>query len=77
MAVQRHRGRYLWLVACSALIIGGFIGLGMLRGLPLLVALLSGNVAALSAFSVALLFNLGFWVYLVLAVSTAYARLRV
>ena len=77
IAVQRRRGRYLWLVACSALIIGGLIGLGMFRGVPFLLALLSGNFAALSALTVALLFNLGFWVYLALAVSTAYARLRV
>ncbi len=76
-AVQRHRGRYLWLVACGALIIGGFIGLVGLSLLPLLFALLGGQVGLLARFSGALLLNLGFWVYLALAVSTAYARLRV
>jgi hypothetical protein len=76
-AVQRHRGRYLWVVACAALVVGGMMGLVALRGLSLLAALLAGNIAVLSALSLSLLFNLGFWVYLALAVSTAYARLRV
>ena len=76
-SIQRHRGRYLWLVGCAALVVGGLIGLVGLAWLPLLIALLGGQLGLLARFGGALLFNLGFWIYLVLAVSTAYARLRV
>lgn len=74
---QRHRGRYLWLIACATIVIGGFFGLVGLAWLPLLATLMRGNLPLLSRFGLGLLFNLGFWIYLALAVSTAYARLRV
>ena len=76
-AVQRHRGRYLWMIACAALIVGSFLGLLGLTWLPLLAALLTGQLGLLGRFGGAFLLNLGFWVYLALAVSTVYARLRV
>ncbi len=73
-AVKKHRGQYLWLIATIAIIVGGLIGLA---GLPLLAALGAGRTALLARVGPALLFNLGFWIYAALAVSTAYARLRV
>jgi hypothetical protein len=76
-AIQRHRGRHLWLVACGAIVIGGILGLVAPASLPLLATILSGNIQLVSRFGLALVFNLGFWIYLALAVSTAYARLRV
>ncbi len=74
-AVRRHRGQYLWLVGCAVVIVGGLIGLT--GGLPLL--LLQGRVpfGLLAPLAGRALFNLGFWIYAALAVSTVYARLRV
>lgn len=76
-ATQKHRGRYLWLVACGAIVVGGFVGLAGLGLVPLAALILRGNLPLLSRFGVGLVFNLGFWIYIALAVSTAYARLRV
>jgi hypothetical protein len=64
-------------VAAIAIVVGSFIGPIGLAALPLLLAFLSGQIAVLGRFSGLLLLNLGFWIYLALAVSTAYARLRV
>ncbi len=76
-AVQRHRGRYIWLIACAVIIVGGFIGVLGLTWLPLLAAFLTGQLGLLTRFGGSFLLNIGFWIYLALAVSTAYARLRV
>jgi hypothetical protein len=76
-AIQRHRGRYLWTVACGAIVIGGFAGLVAPASLGLLATVLAGNIELLSRFGLGLLLNLGFWIYIALAVTTAYARLRV
>ncbi len=76
-ATQKRRGRYLWLIACGAIVVGGVVGLLGLAWLPLLATILTGNIRLLSNFGLGLLFNLGFLIYLALAVSTAYARLRV
>jgi hypothetical protein len=76
-ATRKHRGRYIWLIACAAIVVGGLVGLFGLTWLPLLATILTGNIGALSRFGLGLVFNLGFWIYLALAVSTAYARLRV
>ncbi len=73
-AVQRHRGRYLWLVACAAIILGGLAGI---FGLPLFSVLGSGRLALLVPLTAALVFNFGFWIYVALAVTTAYSRLRI
>ncbi len=80
-AIQKHRGRYIWLVACATLIVGSAMGAGLF---PLITALASGR--DMSAFirspllfpSLALpsLFNIGFVLYIALAISTVYARLR-
>ncbi len=80
-SAQKHRGRYLWLLACGTVIVGGVIGAVLF---PLLVAgprglsmarLLSGGLALPFA-AVGALFNLGFLIYVVLAVGTVYSRLR-
>lgn len=77
-AIQRRRAKYIWLVACATVVLGAFLVAG---ALPLLLAwraigtpnfmriLASGGL--FGAF-----FNLGLWIYLVLAVSTVYAWLK-
>ena len=76
-ATSKRRGRYLWLIACGAIVIGGLVGLVAPAFLPLLATIITGNISLLSRFGLGLVLNLGFWIYLALAVSTAYARLRV
>jgi hypothetical protein len=76
-AIQRHRGRYLWVVGCGAIVIGGVVGLFAPASVPLLVTVLTGNIRLLSQVGLGLLLNIGFWIYVTLAVTTAYARLRV
>jgi hypothetical protein len=76
-AIQRRRAKYIWLIACATVIVGAFLVAG---ALPLLIALMSigspnfgrGLAGLFGGF-----FNIGLWIYLVLAVSTVYARLRV
>lgn len=76
-AVGRRRGRYLWLVVCGAIVLGAlpFVAPSLLG---LLLALLSGADATLAVASLGFsLLRLGFMVlYVVLAVATAYSRLR-
>ncbi|MBI4787997.1 MAG: hypothetical protein HY782_13245 [Chloroflexi bacterium] len=67
--VRRHRGRYIALIACAMVVIGGFINIG---GPTILLALLTGQFG----FATRGLLNIGFWIYLVLATGTVYARLR-
>ncbi len=76
-AIGRRRGRYIWLVGCAAVVIGGLAGGVGLNALALLVALLGGQMALVARIGGAILLNIGFWIYLVLAVGTTYARLRV
>ncbi len=76
-AIGRRRGRYVWLVGCVTIAIGGLVGAVGLNWLPLLLAVLSGQIGFLARVGGAVFLNLGFWIYLVLAVSTTYARLRV
>ncbi len=75
-SVQKRRGRYLALVAAIAIVLGGLFGLFGLAWLPLLASLLTGRLALAARVGGNLLFNIGFWVYLVFAVGTAYSRLR-
>lgn len=79
-SVRKHRGRYLWLVGCAAVILGGIFGAGLF---PLLASgggigllRLLENPLALPFFVGRALFNIGFLIYIVLAVGTVYARLR-
>ena len=78
--IQKRRGRYLWLVGCLSVVVGGLIGAGFL---PLIGFLFSGRVADLGALLLALpllgiraILNIGFLIYMVLGVGTVYARLR-
>ncbi len=69
LVIRKRRGRYLWLVAVAAVVIGALVSVG---GLPLLTALSTGR----AAFALRGFMNFGFLIYLVLASSTVYARLR-
>jgi hypothetical protein len=77
-AIQRRRAKYIWLVACATVIVGAFLVVGALPLLILLMSFASPNLGR--GLGVAGLFggffNIGLWIYLVLAVSTVYARLR-
>lgn len=70
--IAKRRGRYTWLVACAALVIGALAVLY----LPVLPFLAGGLSIFLQA-AVRVSLNLGFWVFLGIAVSTTYARLRI
>ncbi len=76
-SIQRHRGRYMWLIACAMVIIGGIVGVGFF---PILGVLSSANLlramVLVPQLAVRALFNIGFLIYIVLAVGTVYARLR-
>ncbi len=79
--IRKHRGRYIWLVACAALIVGSAMGAGLF---PLIALWASGRDALALVgspllypiFALRALFNIGFLIYIVLAVGTVYARLR-
>ncbi len=76
-AVGRRRGRYLWLVVCACIVVGTLPF--MLGGILTLLVLLSGvgTTPAVAAYGLGYLLPLGFMLfYLVLAVATAYSRLR-
>jgi hypothetical protein len=70
--IQKRRGKYIWLVACATLVIGGFIGAG---AFPILTAVGAHRIEFLWLASGAF-FNLGVWIFVVLGASTVYARLR-
>lgn len=75
--IQKRRGKYLWLVACATVIVGGFIGAGITIAMPMFTLGFSiGLLLAIPFAALANIFNLGFLIYLALAVSTVYARLR-
>ncbi len=66
----RRRGHYIWLIGCATVLLGAFLNIG---GVPILLALVTGELGL----AMRALFNFGFWIYIVLAVGTVYARLRV
>lgn len=66
--ISKRRGRYLALLACLALVLGALAVLFV----PAVPSLLAGRFQILARVVV----NLGFWVFLAVAVSTVYARLR-
>ncbi len=75
--IGRRRGRYIWLVVCASIVIGGLaFGMG-LTIISFLFALLGGQMSLVTGIGGRMLLNFGFWIYMVLAVGTAYARLRV
>lgn len=67
--ISKRRGRYLALVSCIALVVGALAVLFA----PALPFLLRGQIQILARVA----FNIGFWIFLALAVSTVYARLRI
>lgn len=67
--IQKRRGKYIWLIACATLVVGGFVGAG---ALPILATLGTHRIEFLSA----AFLNLGVWIFIVLGASTVYARLR-
>lgn len=67
-AVSKRRGRRLAIVACVALAIGA-IGVLLAPALPFLMF-------GRPELFVRAAFNIGFWIFLALALSTTYARLR-
>lgn len=71
-AIRKHRGRYIWLAGCGAIFVGGLLGLTIW---PLFLTLETRR--AVASFATTIFTNIGFWIYLALAISTAYARLRV
>ena len=71
-AIQKRRGRYLWLVGCATLVIGGFIGAG---AFPILAAIGARRPEFL-LFAPGAFLNLGVLIFVVLGASTVYARLR-
>jgi hypothetical protein len=75
-ASSKRRGRYLWLVACGAFIVGSAMG-AMLY--PIISTVMLGRGSLLGTLLLAplgVLVNLGFLIYLALAIGTVYARLR-
>ncbi|MGB8646611.1 MAG: hypothetical protein WCF84_15330 [Anaerolineae bacterium] len=75
--IGRRRGRYIWMVVCATIIVGGLLGGANIGLVGMLIALLSGQAGLFSQLGMRFLLNIGLWIYLALAVSTAYARLRV
>jgi len=74
-AVGRRRGRYLWLVVCSAIVLGAVpFMLGPVISAMLLMSAGDGRGGLLGIGPVIQIVFYG--VYLVLAVGTAYSRLR-
>ncbi|MFQ6059361.1 MAG: B-box zinc finger protein [Anaerolineae bacterium] len=72
-AVRRRRGRYLWLAACGAVVLGALVA-ALIPALSLLGGA-RGMRAPLTA-SLALILRPDLLIFVVLAVSTLYARLR-
>ncbi len=66
--ISKRRGRYLALVATTALVVGAIIVL-LAPAIPLVLA---GRPQLLAR----VFLNIGFWIFLALAASTVYARLR-
>lgn len=66
--ISKRRGRYLALVAVVALVLGALVV--MLA--PVTPFLLRGQIRVLAG----AVLNIGFWIFLVVAASTLYARLR-
>jgi len=73
VAIQKRRGKWIAWVAAGATVLGSILGAG---ALPLFAALTTGRFALALLALPATLFNLGFLIYLVLAMSTVFARLR-
>ena len=71
-AIRRRRGRFIWLVACAGIVVGGLVGVGLWTLLSTRAPTPEGYDAAYAGSALA-----SFAIYAALAVMTAYARLRV
>ena len=77
--IQKRRGKYIWLVACVAFVLGALVIGGMF---PLLLVVMTafgnprmlGSLASSGIFG--FIFNIGMWIYIVVGVGTVYVRLR-
>jgi hypothetical protein len=69
-AIRRRRGRWIWLVVSGCIVTGALV----VAFYPLLFFLFTPQ--ALSSLPLSMLFRLDLIIYVVLAVGTAYARLR-
>ncbi len=68
-SIRKRRGRYIGILAAALTVLGAIIAI---EGIPIIAALATGQFAVLARG----LFNIGLWIYVVLAPSTVYARLR-
>lgn len=81
--IQKRRGKYIWLIACVMFVVGAFAGAGLAPLFALFTGRGGGTASDFAAIFLILpaltfraLFNIGIWIYLVVGVSTVYARLR-
>mgnify|MGYP001577603898 CR=1 FL=1 len=77
-ALRKRRGKYIGLLASATVVIGALLVAGAIPLFMLVFAAL-GNPKLLpfaTSGILGALFNIGLWIYLVLAVGTVYARLR-
>ncbi len=74
-AISKRRGRFIWLISCAAFLAGSFVGA---IAFPFAAALFGGFglFGAILRAPFAAIFNIGFWIYIALAIGTVYARLR-
>lgn len=79
LAIRRRRGKYVWVVVCGCIIIGGILPIVGVAGLALLVWMLGGmdDVGNVGYLALGGLFGM-LWpiVYVVMATGAAYWRLR-
>ena len=79
LAIRRRRGKYVWVIVCGSIIIGGLLPIFGVAGLALLVWMLGGmgDVGNVGSLAMGGLFGI-LWpiVYVVMATGAAYWRLR-
>ncbi len=77
----RRRGRFIWLIACIAFLLGSAFGAALFRVIPQMMAGRGGlgilpGLLAIPIVGIGAFFNLSFLIYIALAIGTVYARLR-
>lgn len=80
-SVNKRRGRFIWLVSCASFLLGSTIGAALFRLVPLLFTARGGlsvlpALLALPVYGIGAFFNIGYLIYIALAIGTVYARLR-
>lgn len=76
LVLRRHRGRYIWLVGCATVILGGLLGAAILPFLAATGFAGRARPVDLLALPLGVFLNIGFLLYLALALSVVYARLK-